>query len=102
VRGRLLWFVGGLALGGVALARILRPRRTSATPEPGPDPRAAELRRKLAESRTIVSERDEFEAGETSVDEAEAAQPEVENRRRRVHEEGRAAARRMRRPPAST
>jgi hypothetical protein len=102
VRGRLLWFVGGLALGGAALARVLRPRRPRAPIEPGPDPRAAELRRKLAESREIVSERDEVEAGETAVDEAEAGAPPVEDRRRRVHEEGRAAARRMRRPPAST
>jgi hypothetical protein len=102
VRGRLLWFVGGLALGGAALARVLRRRRPQATSEPGPDPRAAELRRKLAESRAIVSERDEFEGGETTVDEAETAAPAVEDRRRRVHEEGRAAARRMRRPPANT
>jgi hypothetical protein len=102
MRGRLLWFVGGLALGGAALARVLRPRRPRGTIEPGPDPRAAELRRKLAESRTIVSERDEFEAAETSIDEAEPPPPEVENRRRRVHEEGRAAARRMRRPSSSS
>ena len=99
MRGRLVWFLGGLALGGAALARIFRPRRPPAPAVGGPDTRVAELRRKLAESRSIVSERDEFEAGETSVDRAEAAPPDVENRRRRVHEEGRAAARRMRRPP---
>ena len=98
MRGRLVWFLGGLALGGAALARVLRPRRTPTAVEPGPDPRAAELRRKLAESRAIVSEREEFESAETPVDEAEPAGPEVEDRRRRVHEEGRAAARRMRRP----
>jgi hypothetical protein len=102
MRGRLLWFVGGLALGGAALGRILGRRRPPTRIEPAPDPRAAELRRKLAESRAIVSERSEFEAGETPVDEADAASPAVEDRRRRVHEEGRAAARRMRRPPAST
>ena len=102
MRGRLLWFVGGIALGGAALARLLRPRRPHAAIEPGPDPRAAELRRKLAESRTIVSERDEFEAAETPIDEAEPAAPEVEDRRRRVHEEGRAAAQRMRRPSSSS
>jgi hypothetical protein len=100
MRGRLVWIVGGIALAAAALARALR--RPPARPlEPGPDPRAAELRRKLAESRSIVSEREEFEAGETPVDEAEAA-PQVDDRRRRVHEEGRAAARRMRRPPASS
>ena len=102
MRGRLLWFVGGLALGGAALARLFRPRPPAAPLETGPDPRAAELRRKLSESRAIVSERDEFESGETPIDEAEATAPDVEDRRRRVHEEGRAAARRMRRPPAST
>jgi hypothetical protein len=101
VRGRLLWFVGGLALGCAALARVLRPKRSAEPLQEGPDPRAAELRRKLAESRTIVAEREEFEAGETTVDEAEPG-PEVDDRRRRVHEEGRAAARRMRRPPASS
>ena len=99
VRGRLVWFLGGLALGGAALARTLRRERPRGAIEPGPDPRVAELRRKLAESRSIVSERDEFESGETTVDRAEAAAPDVEDRRRRVHEEGRAAARRMRRPP---
>jgi len=99
VRGRLLWFLGGLALGGAALARLFLPRRERAPMAPGPDPRAAELRRKLAESRAIVSERDAFESAETPVDEADAPSPEVEDRRRRVHEEGRAAARRMRRPP---
>jgi hypothetical protein len=99
VRGRLLWFLGGLALGGAALARILRPRRHTPAVEPGPDPRAAELRRKLDESRSIVSERERFESAETPVDEADAAQPQVEDRRRQVHEEGRAAARRMRHPP---
>jgi len=100
MRGRLVWIVGGIVVAGAALARALRPRPAPRL-EPGPDPRAAELRRKLAESRTIVAERDEFEAGETTVDEAEPA-PEVDDRRRRVHEEGRAAARRMRRPPASS
>ena len=100
MRGRLVWIVGGIALVAAALARLLR-RPPARLPEPGPDPRAAELRRKLAESRSIVSEREEFEAGETPVDEAEAP-PEVDDRRRRVHEEGRAAAHRMRRPPASS
>ena len=59
------------------------------------DPRAAELRRKLAESRAIVDERDEFEAAETPVDEVQApGDPEV--RRRAVHEAARASAERMR------
>jgi hypothetical protein len=98
MRGRVLWFLGGVALAGAALWRALGPRRQPPVLEPGPDPRAAELRRKLAESRAIVTEREEFEGAETSVDQAEPAPPDVEDRRRRVHEEGRAAARRMRRP----
>ena len=101
MRGRLVWFLGGLALGGAALARLLRPRRPRPAVESGPDPRAAELRRKLAESRAIVSEREEFESAETPVDAAGPAGSEVEDRRRRVHEEGRAAARRMGRPPTA-
>jgi hypothetical protein len=63
--------------------------------DPEPDTRAEELRRKLAESRAIVDERDDFEAAETPVDVVEApGDPEV--RRRAVHEAGRAAAERMR------
>ena len=62
---------------------------------PGPDPRADELRRKLAESRAIVEEREEFEAAETPVDKAEPA-PGLDERRRRVHERARGTARKMR------
>ena len=65
---------------------------------PGPDPRAEELRRKLAESRSIVEEREEFEAAETPVDRAEPA-PELDERRRRVHERARGTARKMRETP---
>ena len=55
------WLVGGFALFG-----WLRRRR-----EPvalGSDPRAEELRRKLAESRALVDEREEFEGAELTVD----------------------------------
>jgi len=88
------WLIGAFAAAG-----LLRRRKTSVPavePEPGgPDPRAEELRRKLAESRAIVDERDEFEAAETTVDEVQApGDPEI--RRRAVHEAGRAAAERMR------
>jgi hypothetical protein len=87
-------------LGAFAAARLLR-RRKQATPPPppetGPDPRAEELRRKLAESRGIVAEREEFEAAETTVDQAQAPAPgDPEVRRRAVHDAGRAAAERMR------
>ena len=84
-------------LGGVALFGFLRRRR-----EPlvnGPDPRADELRRKLAEARSIVEERDEFEGGETSVDQVEPAPEDPATRRRAVHEAGRATVERMRKRP---
>jgi hypothetical protein len=110
VRPRFAWLSG--ILGGLALVRLLG-RRRSAEPfapvawEPpapappaveddgGPDRRADDLRRKLAESRAIEDERERFESGETPVDEAEPS-PDPVDRRRQVHEEGRAAAERMR------
>jgi hypothetical protein len=105
---RFLASVGG-ALGGIALYRwathrgpgpVLEP---PAPPAPAPeaesdfesDPRAEELRRRLQESRAIVDERAAFEEAETPVDAVEPAEDPGE-RRRRVHEEGRAAAERMR------
>ena len=108
---RLLAWLGGAA-GGVALYRFLARREAApvtapaAEPEPTPapepeaDPRADELRRRLAESRAIVDERDAFEEAETPVDAAEPAEDPAD-RRRRVHEEGRAAAERMRGPADS-
>jgi hypothetical protein len=86
----------GAALGGLLLVRLTRGRRPPpATLDPGPDPRALELRRKLAESRTLVEERDEFESGETPVDRVE----DVADKRRLVHERGRATAQRMKETP---
>lgn len=101
---RLAW-IGGAALGAVALARALtrRPPPPPVQPPPpqpeaepsGPDPRAEELRTKLADARELADERDEFESAETPVDEAEpVADPEA--RRRAVHDSGRSAAERMR------
>jgi hypothetical protein len=92
-----------LALASAALAALglygaLASRRRRAIPAPTPetpDPRAEELRRKLAESRSIVEEREEFEAAETPVDRAEPA-TEVDERRRAVHEQARGTARKMR------
>jgi hypothetical protein len=91
VRSRIAWLAGAAGAGIAAYRKLRR------VPVPTEDPRAEELRRKLDESRTIVEEREEFEAAETPVDEVagpEAA--EVEDRRKAVHDRGRAAADEMR------
>jgi hypothetical protein len=82
------WLLGAFALFG-----FLRRRREA---DAGGDPRADELRRKLAESRAIVEERDEFEGAELTVDQAEPAPEDPETRRRAVHDEGRETVERMR------
>lgn len=99
-------------IGAAAGALLTRARTRLAPAEPGDaDPRAKELRRKLAEARTASVEEDEFEAAgmgaETIVKEPPPPRPagaEFEAMRRRIHEEGRAAAEEMRRggepPPA--
>ena len=61
------------------------------------DSRADELRRKLAESRSLVEEREEFEAAELTVDLAEPAPEDPESRRRAVHDSARATVEQMRR-----
>jgi hypothetical protein len=80
------------------MRRLLAPfaflRRRGEEPA-APDPRAEELRRKLAESRAMVAERDEFEAAELTVDLAEPAPEDPESRRRAVHEAGRATVDQM-------
>jgi hypothetical protein len=53
------------------------------------------LRRKLAESRSIVEEREEFEGAELTVDRAEPAPEDPEARRRAVHDSARATAEQM-------
>jgi hypothetical protein len=88
---RLLAWGAGLA-GGAAAWKLLSRRPVAAVPEPAVDP-AEELRAKLAESRAVVDERDEFESGETTVDSA----PDPDERRRQVHEQGRDALDEMRR-----
>jgi hypothetical protein len=95
---RLTAWIGG-AVGGVTAYRFLR-RRPAASPEPplepvpeAPDERADELRAKLAESRTAdpVAEEPVAEPpSEAAVE--DAPEPESpDERRRRVHEDGRAA-----------
>ena len=99
------------AAAGALLARARRPPALSGPLPEEPDPRAADLRRKLAEARTASEQEDEFEAAgmgaETIVSEAgspprpappgRAPVDEFEAMRRRIHEEGRAAADEMRR-----
>ena len=91
------------AVAGFGLYRLVAARRRAPVvegpplaPEPREDPRAEELRRRLAEARTMVEEREEFEAAETPVDKADHGPEDPEARRRAVHEAGRAAAERMR------
>ena len=87
------WLLGAFAAAGFLRRR--QQQHVAHEAETGPDPRADELRRKLAESRAIVEEREEFEAAETTVDQAHAPE-DPETRRRAVHDAGRAAAERMR------
>jgi hypothetical protein len=97
VRGRLAW-LSGLALAGAVGYRALAwRRRVAAQPPSGVagDPRAEELRQRLAEARAMEAERDEVEEAETPVDRVEAME-DVERRRRSVHEHGRALADEMR------
>jgi hypothetical protein len=87
---RLLGWIGG-AVGGVAAYRWLR---RAPVPEPEvasePDVRAEELREKLAESR--AAEPVVEPPAEPVAEEPPAAEPESpDERRRRVHDEGRAA-----------
>lgn len=92
-RSGLAWLAGA-GLAGVLAVRKVWARRHPA-PAAGPDPRADELRQKLAEARDIADERDEFEGAETPVDRAEPPGGLAE-RRREIHERGRSAAERMR------
>jgi translation initiation factor IF-2 len=103
VRRRLVWLIAGIAIIAVAVSRLFL-RRPSAIeplapppppPAPPPEPaedRAAELRRRIDESREVLDERDEFEAAETPLDEADP-----QARRREVHERARQMVERMRR-----
>jgi hypothetical protein len=81
-------------LGAAAVFGFLRRRREPAAR--ADDPRAEELRHKLAESRSIVEERDEFEGAELTVDRAEPAPEDPESRRRAVHDSARSTVDQMR------
>ena len=90
---RLTAWIGGVA-GGIAAYRFFR-RHPQPEPSPSPEPdeaddRAEELRAKLAESRTAEPVVEEAPPEPVPVEEPE--EPESpEDRRRRVHEEGRSA-----------
>jgi hypothetical protein len=66
-----------------------------------PEPHVEALKSKLAESRVVAEDREEFEAAETPVDQAESVPPELGDRRRSVHERGRGLAEQMRQNAAS-
>jgi hypothetical protein len=83
------WLAG--AAGGLAAYRLLRRRSAGAVEPPAePDERADELRTKLAESREQAAAEPHPEPGH------EPEPPDVEQRRRSVHEQGKAAIDEMR------
>ena len=99
---RITAWVGGVA-GGIAAYRLFR-RRPQASPEPArtpppaePDDPAEELRAKLAESRDTEATvepavEEQLPSGPVAEEELIETEPESpDERRRRVHEEGRAA-----------
>jgi hypothetical protein len=85
---RLFAWLAGLA-GGAAAYRAWRRQPAPAEADP-----AAALREKLAEARAAGESRDEFESGEVPVD--AAPDPDVDARRRAVHEQARSAIDEMR------
>jgi hypothetical protein len=90
--------LGGAVVAGATAYRALVRR----PPAPViPDPHAEALKARLAESRSVVDEREEFESGETPIDQAEPAPTEVGDRRRSVHDRGREVAEEMRRGSGS-
>ena len=94
MRSRFAWLLAEprsrpLSSSAFCGARRRRPLHRSET-----DPRADELRRRIAEAKDVVDEREVFEEAETPVDQAD---PDL--RRQEVHLRGRAALERMRGEP---
>ena len=91
---RLFAWVAGAA-GGLAAYRAVKGKRVQVEVEH--DSRAAELKARLEAARTAEDDRDTFESGEVTVDEALDAQLlDPGTRRAQVHEQGRAALDEMR------
>jgi hypothetical protein len=94
VQGRLALIVGGAAVAGAAVYRAFFRRG----PAPiVPEPHVEALKSKLAESRVVAEDREDFESAETPIDQAETVPAELGDRRRSVHERGRQVAEQMRR-----
>jgi hypothetical protein len=95
---KLLYLLGGVAVG-VAVARLLRGRRSEAVEQPAPSssPGAETLRAQLAASRVEVAPTVEEPP---AVDE-EPGVVDVEAARRRVHDRGRETVDEMRRSAGS-
>jgi hypothetical protein len=102
--------LAAVAAGTLAVALLRRrwPRVTEPGADPGPDPRAYELRRKLAQARDEAADEDDFEAagmaGEAMVEDEPrppSTKGDVDETRRRVHEDARAATEEMRRTGGS-
>lgn len=94
MKGRVALLVGGAVVAGAAAYKAIFRRGPAPVV---PEPHVEALKSKLAESRVVAEDREEFEAAETPIDEAEAVPSEVGNRRRSVHERGRQVAEQMRR-----
>ena len=95
MRSRFAWLLAGFGIAAALRSRLLRrPATSTPLPEPAsePDPRADELKQRIAEAREVVDERATFEEAETTIDDA----PDPASRRREVHDRGKAALDRMR------
>ncbi len=93
---RLAGWIGGVVWGFVGYQLWKRWRRAEVAPAPtaeDPDVRAEELRAKLAEARESEEPAPAEPTDQTGEDPAS-----IEERRRRVHDEGRAAIDEMRGP----
>ena len=94
MQGRLALLLGGAVVAGATAYRAL----TRRPPAPVvPEPHVEALKARLAESKALVEEREEFESGETTIDLAEPVPTELGDRRRSVHDRGREVAEQMRR-----